>query len=98
MNRWWWAIPVIGLVAYLGYSSYVANSLMDIPRLPANGSPGDVGLGYEDISFLSRDDDIELRGWYVRGGEPCIIIVNGGHQTRNDEVTGTLQLTRDLVG
>jgi len=101
MNKWWWAMPVLpalGLAAYLGYSSYVANALMDIPRLPVNGSPGDVGLDYEDISFLSRDDNIELRGWYVGGGEPCVIIVNGGHQTRNDEVTGTLQLTRDLVG
>jgi fermentation-respiration switch protein FrsA (DUF1100 family) len=96
--RGWWVVPVVGVVAYLGFSSYVANTAVNVPRLPITGSPDDVGLDYEDVSFLSRNDSIELKGWYIESGEPCIIIVNGGHQTRNDEVTGTLQLTRDLVG
>lgn len=89
---------MVGLVAaYLGYSSYVANAMMNIPRNTVTGSPSDVGLNYEDVSFLSRVDDIRLRGWFVQAGEPCVIVVNGGHQNRNDEVTGTLELTRDLV-
>lgn len=90
-------VTVIVLLTYSGMSIYWATTAMKIPRIPLEDSPASVGLAYEDVSFPSRVDRVTLKGWYIPGGESCIIIVNGGHQNRVDPVIGTLELTRDLV-
>ncbi len=85
------------LLGYAGLSIFGAVAIMQLPRLPVDGSPLSVGLNYEDISFSSRGDHITLKGWYIKGnGEKAIIVVHGGFQNRVDDVVGTLELARDL--
>lgn len=90
-------IIVVALVVYFSISAYTAISLTKIPRIPLEDPPTSVGLIYEDVSFPSRVDGVTLRGWYIPGGDPSIIIVNGGWRNRADSKIGTLDLTRDLV-
>jgi len=72
--------------------------MMEIPRLPVNGSPASVGLAYMDVSFPTRSGDITLRGWYLPGqGDSAILIVHGGFQNRIDDDVDTLGLAHELV-
>jgi len=91
------AIAVL-LVAYLAISAYIARSIMKVPRLPLGATPASVGLTYEDVSFPSRIDRLNLKGWYIAGNNPStIIIVTGMHQNRVDYEIGVLNMSRDLA-
>ena len=91
------ALAVV-LILYLVLSVVGSILIMDIPRLPVNGSPASVGLTYEDVSFPSRDDGIVLKGWYLPcQGNSIIIVVNGGFQNRIDDNVDTLGLAHNLV-
>jgi alpha-beta hydrolase superfamily lysophospholipase len=93
------AIILAALVAiYLGISAYIARRVMRVPRRSLGDTPASVGLEYEDVSFPSRTDKLNLRGWYIPGKkEFTVIVVTGMHQHRVDYQVGVLQLTRDLV-
>ncbi len=68
-----------------------------IPRLPLEDSVPQ-GARYEDVSFPSRVDNVNLKGWLVGGeGERAIIVVHGGYQTHVDENVDTFGLARDLA-
>ncbi|HUJ74046.1 MAG TPA: alpha/beta hydrolase, partial [bacterium] len=87
----------VGLAAYLGLSIFGAVAAMTIPRLPVAGSPADVGLSYEDVSFPSRVDSVRLTGWFISGaGRDVVIIVHGGFQARVDNTVDTLPLAAAL--
>ena len=73
---------VLIILAYLGLSAYIAVTVMELSRMPLEDTPASVGLVYEDVSFPSRIDGLLLKGWYIPGGESCVIIVNGGQQNR----------------
>jgi len=90
-------ILAVFLLIYTGLSVFGAVAAMEIPRLPVKGSPSDVGLAYQDVSFTSRIDNLLLKGWYIPGGgKKAVIVVHGGFQNRVDEVVDTLDLARDL--
>jgi pimeloyl-ACP methyl ester carboxylesterase len=90
-------VLAVFLLIYTGLSVFGAVATMEIPRLPVKGSPSEVGLAYEDVSFNSRGDNLLLKGWYIPGGgEKAVIVVHGGFQNRVDEVVDTLDLARDL--
>ena len=93
-------IILVIVVLYAGLSVAGAILVMRIPHLPVKGSPSDVGLAYNDVSFPVRNDgSVVLRGWYIKGtGDKTIIVVHGGFQTRVDNVVDTLDLTKSLVG
>ena len=88
-----------GVLSQIALFGYIAYSLTRLVREPVKGSPADVGLEYEDISFPSRVDLMSLRGWWVRGGEGdrCIILVHGGEKHRADSYIGMLNIARELV-
>jgi len=98
---------VVLAVAYFSYCSYVAYSLMKMPHSSLEENPGDYGLTYVDIMFNSGKDGVKLSGWLIlsepgsdnsdNSDNPVVIIVSGGYQNRNDSVTGTLEISRDLV-
>ena len=85
-------------VLYAGLSALGARFSMEIPRVPVKGSPGDVGLAYEEVAFPSRDGAVRLRGWFLPGEKNrAILIVHGGDENRVDDNVATLPLVRDLV-
>ncbi len=76
---------VVGLVGalYVAASAFITDQATHATRTPIDGTPADLGLAYEPVSFESAGDRIPLRGWYLPGrGERAIIIVHGIDQNR----------------
>jgi fermentation-respiration switch protein FrsA (DUF1100 family) len=67
--------------------------------VPVEENPADLGLGYEDIEFTSREDSLTLRGWYLSAedGDSIIIMVHGGEMHRADPSIGMLDIAAALV-
>ena len=70
-----------------------------IKRVDVEENPAAFGLAYEDISFLSRDDEIELKGWLfpVNASDRVIILVHGVDLHRADPTIGMLNIAAGLV-
>ena len=87
------------VVAFLGISVFLGNTMTTPKRVPIEGSPALFGLEFEDISFSSADDELTLRGWYlpVEDSEQIIIIVHGVDSNRADTTIGLLDIASGLV-
>jgi len=68
------------------------------PRLAIWRTPAAMELQFETVNFLSREDQVELIGWWVpsaRGHSNRTVVVTHGYgSNRSDFMT----ITRDLVG
>ncbi len=53
-------VVVYGLVSY-----FIASGLSSVDRKEQENGPGAYGLLYQDVEFLSRDGEVDLRGWYI---------------------------------
>lgn len=93
-----WLILALGAVTVLAVavSVYLADHLTHSKRRRVEGTPGDLGLRYEDVQFDAADG-VALRGWYLEspGARASIIIVHDVEGTR--AAGGLLQLQRDYV-
>ncbi len=71
-------VLIVGsLLTYAGISAYVATHIT-AERHPALGTPADVGLAYDPVTFESAVDHIQLRGWYIPARQTrAIILVHG---------------------
>jgi len=70
------------------------------PRLPVVGSPADVGLRYESVTFRPPDRPITLRAWWMPAdaAKAAIVLVHGGgDDNRALPHSDGLRLARDLV-
>ncbi|MFC1998879.1 alpha/beta hydrolase [Chloroflexota bacterium] len=70
-----------------------------IKRVPVEENPAALGLSYEDVSFLSRDDEIDLKGWFfpVADSDRVIVMVHGVDLHRADSSIGMLDIAASLV-
>jgi fermentation-respiration switch protein FrsA (DUF1100 family) len=77
---------ILLVVAYMGVGLFVANRLSERSDSPIQGSPGDVGLEYEDVGFKS-EDGVPLRAWWIENGdaERVAVLVHGFGGNRSDE-------------
>lgn len=57
----------VAVVAVVGISVFVGWQLSHWPKKALDGDPSDLGLRYEDVEFLSAEDDVLLRGWFLPG-------------------------------
>ncbi|MBV9690049.1 MAG: hypothetical protein JO202_10085, partial [Ktedonobacteraceae bacterium] len=87
--------------AYTALSFYVATQLVyQLPK-PVGSTPASLSLQFRYVSFPSREDHIQLRGWFIPGVLPngsltaqrTIIMVHGTRTNRADKVTGLLDLS-----
>jgi pimeloyl-ACP methyl ester carboxylesterase len=98
------AVAVLGII-YLGISTYVAWRLAHPKPALVEITPRDLGLDFRDVTFVSRDDGVQLRGWLIPGicpdGEPTlertIIAVHGAWQNRTDPAAGLNDLCCELA-
>jgi len=70
------------------------------PRVPVVGSPADVGLRYESVSFHPPDRPITLRAWWMPAEAPkaaLVLVHGGGDDNRAQAHADGLGLARDLV-
>jgi fermentation-respiration switch protein FrsA (DUF1100 family) len=101
-KRWARVLVILAaflVMVFLGISVYLGYSMTRVVRVPVTGSPADLGLKYEDVSFTSAEDNLELRGWLLAGGDngKIIIMLHGSDGNRNDTSIATLDIAAELV-
>ena len=92
-------------IGYTTISIYMAANLVHSTQLLPTTTPAALGLTYKDVSFPSRDDHLQLRGWFIPGVLPSgklttqrtIIMVHGTWQNRTDPAAGLLDLSGKLA-
>ena len=92
-------------IGYTVISIYMATQLIYKPQIPLTATPASLGLQYKDVTFPSREDHLQLRGWFIPGVLPngqltsqrTIIMVHGTWQNRTDPAAGLLDLSADVA-
>ena len=90
---------------YVGLSLYIATQLVYVPQKPLYAMPTQFGMQFGDVSFPSRIDQVQLKGWFIPGVLPggkltaqrTIIMVHGNNTNRADKGVGLLNLSADLA-
>src|SRR5258708_1922944 len=90
---------------YAGLSVYIATRLAYEAPKPLIGTPAAEGLDYRDITFPSREDHLQISGWFIPGHLPSgrlttnrtILMVHGSRQNRTDPAAGALALSAQFV-
>lgn len=83
-----------------GISLYVGWKLTHPKAQQIIDHPGNYGLSYQDITFLSQDGETKLNGWVI---EPAgkvkmnIIFSHGYRKNRYHDTAGFLSLSKELV-
>ena len=98
-------VSVIVTTAYTALSIYIATQLVYVPQTPIYATPASLGLQFKYVTFPSRIDQVQLRGWYIPGVLPngnltsqrTIIMVHGNRTNRADKDVGLLNLSGDLA-
>jgi uncharacterized protein len=96
---------VIVATAYTTLSIYIATRLIYAPQVPIYATPDSLGLQFKYVTFPSRVDQVQLKGWYIPGILPngnltsqrTIIMVHGNRTNRADKSVGILNLSGDLA-
>ncbi len=92
-------------LAYVVISFYIATVLVYVPQKPLYSTPATFGLQYHNVTFPSREDRVQLRGWFIPGVLPngtltahrTIIMVHGSRTNRADKDAGLLRLSAALA-
>ncbi|HEV2238511.1 MAG TPA: alpha/beta hydrolase [Ktedonobacterales bacterium] len=91
--------------AYAATSIYLATNLVYAQPVPIKATPAEYGLRYTSVSFPSRGDHIQLRGWFIPGVLPdgklttqrVIITVHGTRQNRTDPGANVLDFVHRIA-
>jgi uncharacterized protein len=96
-------LVVSGLLmfGYAGVSLYAGTLVHQGARLPITQTPAALGLSYRDVTFPSRTDGLQLRGWFIPGtlpngqltAERTIVFVHGNDANRMAPDNGLLDLS-----
>ncbi len=92
-------------MAYVIISFYIATMLVYVPQKPPYSTPAAFGLQYRNVTFPSREDHVQLQGWFIPGILPngsltahrTIIMVHGSRTNRADKNAGLLRLSVALA-
>ncbi len=98
-------VSVVVTTAYTALSIYIATKLVYVPQTPIYATPASLGLQFKYVTFPSRVDQVQLKGWYIPGVLPngkltsqrTIIVVHGNRTNRADKSVGLLTLSGDLA-
>ncbi len=91
-------IGVIVIAAHLLGAYALARRMTRIKRVRVTGSPADLYLDHEELTFPAADG-LALRGWYLDspGARASVVIVHDDVGNRSDPGIGLLELQRDYV-
>jgi fermentation-respiration switch protein FrsA (DUF1100 family) len=101
------ALIITGALAsgYAAVSFLIAKKLAFAPHVPHDSTPASLGLEYRDVTFASREDHLQIHGWFIPGVLPdgslttrrTIIMVHGVRTNRADKDAGLLDLSGHLA-
>src|SRR5213080_412704 len=94
-------LSAVLMSAYAALSLYIAMQLVYAPQQPLYATPALFGMQFHRITFPSRVDHVQLRGWFIPGVLPgghltaqrTIIMVHGDRTNRADQGAGLLKLS-----
>ena len=98
-------LSVLLMVGYSGVSFYIATQMQIGTRLPIYATPASLGLQYKDVTFPSRYDNLQIKGWFIPGilsngqltSQRTILMVHGIDNNRADKNAGLLHFSSDLA-
>src|SRR5215472_10976204 len=98
-------VSVLVTTAYIALSIYIATQLVYVPPKPIYATPASLGLQFKYVTFPSRIDHLQIKGWYIPGvllnghltTQRTIIMVHGTRTNRADKGAGLLNLSGDLA-
>ncbi len=98
-------VSVIVITFYTALSIYIATKLVYVPQKPIYATPASMGLQFKYVTFPSREDQVQLKGWFIPGVLPngnltsqrTIIMVHGTRTNRADKDAGLLKLSGELA-
>lgn len=101
------ALIITGALAsvYATISFLIAKKLAYAPHVLHESTPSSLGLEYRDVTFPSREDRLQIHGWFIPGVLPdgrlttrrTIIMVHGVRTNRADKDAGLLDLSGHLA-
>lgn len=99
------ALLVVITGSYAAVSIYIGTQMQVVTQKPLYATPASLGLQYRDVTFPSRDDHLQIQGWFIPGILPnghltaqrTIIIVHGNNGNRSDQSVGILNFSSDLA-
>lgn len=92
--------------AYAATSVYFATQLVVLTGDPLGPqTPADFGLQFSKVAFTSREDHLQLHGWFIPGVLPnghlttdrTLVVMHGRGRVRNDPTTKLINLISDLA-
>lgn len=92
-------LAIIAIAVAHAVGAYVlARRMTRIRRIRVTGSPADMYLDHEDLTFAAADG-LALRGWYLAspGARASVVVVHDDAGMRSDPAIGLLELQRDYV-
>jgi hypothetical protein len=92
------AVLLIGVLTYASIAIYFADLYTRSKRHRVQGTPGDLGLRFQDVQFLTAEQ-LTLNGWFLEspGARATILLVHDRAGTRADAEQGLLALQADYV-
>lgn len=92
--------PVLLILALAGVSVKVGWSLTHPEKLKVAMPAMARGLNLEKVTFASREDKLQLKGWFLPapGSQKTVIFVHGYRNNRLQENVPALAVARELVG
>jgi len=98
-------VSVVVTSCFSVVSLYIAIQIQVVKQTPPYATPASLGAQYRDVTFPSRDDHLQLQGWFIPGVLPTgqltaqrvIIMVHGNGNNRAEKSSGLLNLSVDLA-
>ena len=97
------SLIIAGVLAssYAAISLLIAKKLAHAPHILHDNTPASLGLEYRDVTFPSREDHLQIHGWFIPGVLPngsltsrrTVIMVHGVRTNRADKDAGLLELS-----
>lgn len=97
------ALVFLAAAVCTSISIHVGWSLSHPEKVPLEEKPEDYSMPYELVTFMSRDEQVRLSGWYFPSAddsldmETTLIFAHGYRQNRLNGTLETLQLAKDLT-
>lgn len=93
-------IVLIAIGVVVGISVHVGNSMTHPEKKLIDQFPTDYGMAYEDISFISRDNETNLAGWVLepeKDAKMTIIFGHGYKGNRFEDHISFFDMAQDLL-
>lgn len=90
---------IILLMLTSAASALVCWTVTHPPRHLPDRTPASVGLAYRDVTFCSREDRLEIKGWLLpaANSDRVVIMAHGYRNNRLQDDVPALSLARELV-